>query len=362
MGVVNEAPKPTAGRGTDMKDTAHWFVYMLECENGSYYTGSTDDLARRYGEHRKGTVKSKYTRSFRPVRIARCWSLAGSRGDAQRVEKLIQNMGRKAKNGIVADPESLRQIVIGAYGNDFAIAPYGYGMMEEGAEPARDITRFTARDREKRIDNPYLEEVLDLVARNGNMKRGDLIAGLNDARTEYICRYAFSIPTIDVIEAIAAHSPLVEIGAGGGYWARCLREAGADIIAYDRRPPGEESPWDWRDGNQWFDDTWFHVQEGDETMAGRYPERSLFLCWPPVFDPMAANALRLYREAGGKTLIFIGSRGSTADDDFFRLLEQLKLIRSVRLLSWPGIEDWMWIYDLTPSLPLSRGERGRSQE
>ena len=105
---------------------------------------------------------------------------------------------------------------------------------------------------------------------------------------------------MDVIDEIAAHSPLVEIGAGGGYWARCLREAGADIIAYDRRPPGEEAPWDWREGNQWFDDTWFLVQEGDESMAGLYPERTLLLCWPPIFDPMAANALRLYREAGGK--------------------------------------------------------------
>ncbi|GEM_PF-219458 len=353
MGEETAAPVPTAGRGTDMKDSAHWFVYMLECENGSYYTGSTDDLARRFREHRKGTVKSKYTRSFRPVRIARCWSLAGSRGDAQRVEKLIQKMSRKAKNAIIADPDSLRHIVIGAYENDFLIAPFSHGMLEEAAVPARDITRFTARDREKRIHNPYLEEVLALVERHGELKRQDLIARLNEARTDFICRYAFSIPTIDVIEAIAAYSPLVEIGAGGGYWARCLHDAGADIIAYDRRPPGEEAPWDWREGNQWFDDTWFHVQEGDETMAGRYPERTLFLCWPPIFDPMAASALRLYREAGGKTLIFIGSRGSTADDDFFRMLDSLKLVRSVSLLSWPGIEDRMRIYDLsnTPHLP-----------
>ncbi|HPL18666.1 MAG TPA: GIY-YIG nuclease family protein, partial [Spirochaetota bacterium] len=188
-----------------MKNTAHWFVYMLECENGSYYTGSTDDLARRYGEHRKGTVKSKYTRSFRPVRIARCWSLAGTRGDAQRVEKLIQKMNRKAKNGIVADPDSLRQIVIGSYETDFGIAPYSHEMQDGAAEPARDITMFTAHDREKRIGNPYLVEVMALVARNGKLKRDDLLAVLNEERSDFICRYSFSIPTIDVIEAIVAH-------------------------------------------------------------------------------------------------------------------------------------------------------------
>ena len=144
----------------NMKDTSHWFVYMLECENGSYYTGSTDDLARRYGEHRKGTAKSKYTRSFRPVRIARCWSLAGSRGDAQRVERLIQGMSRKAKKDVIADPASLRQIVIGAYDNDYGIARYHHEAPDAGPEPGRDITGFTAHDRERRISNPYLEEVL----------------------------------------------------------------------------------------------------------------------------------------------------------------------------------------------------------
>ncbi len=342
------APRLTCVPGMNMKDTARWFVYMLECENGSYYTGSTDDLERRYGEHRKGTAKSKYTRSFRPVRMASCWSLAGTRGDAQRIEKLIQGMNRKAKDGVIADPASLRQIVIGAYDDDFAIAPHRFGKPDDVPEAERDITRYAAREGEWKISNPYLEEALALVEAHKKNDREGLLSLLNEARPDYISRYAFSIPTIDIVEEIAACSPLVEIGAGGGYWARCLRGAGADIIAYDSRPPGEEAPWDWREGNQWFDDTWFHVQEGDETMAGRYPERTLFLCWPPIFDPMAANALRLYRAAGGKTLIFIGSRGSSADDDFYHDLEKLKMVRSLKLWSWPGVDDWMWIYDLTP--------------
>lgn len=317
---------------------------MLECENGSYYTGYTDDLERRYGEHRKGTTKSKYTRSFRPVRIARSWSLTGSRGDALRVESLIQGMSRKAKMDVIADPALLRQIVIGAYENDYDIALYHLEAQDEVPEPERDITRFTDHDGERRISNPYLEEVLSLLSEHRKSKREDLLALLCEARPDFISRFAFSIPTIGVIDEIATRSPLVEIGAGGGYWARCLREAGADIIAYDRRPPGEEAPWDWREGNQWFDDTWFLVQEGDESMAGLYPERSLLLCWPPIFDPMAANALRLYREAGGKMMIFIGSRGSSADDEFFQMLGTMEPVRSVKLWSWPGIDDWMWIY------------------
>ena len=45
-----------------------WSVYVLECGDGSYYTGVTNDLPRRLEAHRAGTA-SKYTRSRRPVRL-----------------------------------------------------------------------------------------------------------------------------------------------------------------------------------------------------------------------------------------------------------------------------------------------------
>ena len=39
------------------------------------------------------------------------------------------------------------------------------------------------------------------------------------------------------LRTILAYSPLVEIGAGTGYWARLLRQLGADIVCYDAVPP-----------------------------------------------------------------------------------------------------------------------------
>jgi len=38
-----------------------WFVYILECSDGSYYTGVTCDLARRLSEHKSGKG-ARYTR------------------------------------------------------------------------------------------------------------------------------------------------------------------------------------------------------------------------------------------------------------------------------------------------------------
>jgi putative endonuclease len=341
-----------------MKSTRHWFVYMLECRNGSYYTGYTDDLPRRLDEHREGTPKSKYTRSFKPVRVAGCWRMDGSRGAAMKVERLIQGMKRSMKDEIVAFPDRLAGIVREACGDEYRVVPHDFDASGLVPEPERDVTRYVPGRDEWKIRNPYLEEVLSLLKENKKYKRVELAALLNERRSEIVGRYAFSIPTIDIIEEIAGYSPLVEVGAGSGYWARCLADAGAEIMAYDRRPPDEGLPWDCRGGNQWFDDTWFHVHEGDESMAGRYPERTLLLCWPPIHDPMAVNALRCYRDAGGKTIVFIGSPGASADDEFFRELKKLTMLRSVRLWSWPGSDERMMIFDITPG-PLSHRERGR---
>lgn len=45
-----------------------WFVYMVECRDGSLYTGVTNDLERRLQQHNEGTA-ARYTRSRRPVRV-----------------------------------------------------------------------------------------------------------------------------------------------------------------------------------------------------------------------------------------------------------------------------------------------------
>lgn len=50
--------------------------------------------------------------------------------------------------------------------------------------------------------------------------------------------YAYAPPTAAALAALAARAPLVEVGAGTGYWARCLRGAGAAVAAYDAAPPG----------------------------------------------------------------------------------------------------------------------------
>ncbi len=45
-----------------------WFLYILECQDGSFYTGITKDIERRLKLHNEGKG-AKFTRSRRPVKV-----------------------------------------------------------------------------------------------------------------------------------------------------------------------------------------------------------------------------------------------------------------------------------------------------
>ncbi len=46
-----------------------YFVYILECSDGSLYTGITKDIAKRLDEHNSKNAGAKYTKARRPVKL-----------------------------------------------------------------------------------------------------------------------------------------------------------------------------------------------------------------------------------------------------------------------------------------------------
>lgn len=87
-------------------EEAFW-VYILHCDNDTYYTGYTNDLARRYQSHVDGSGKCKYTRSFKPITIAQCWRVTGGKALAMQVERKIKKLSRQEKEKIIAKPSML---------------------------------------------------------------------------------------------------------------------------------------------------------------------------------------------------------------------------------------------------------------
>jgi putative endonuclease len=86
-----------------------FWVYILLCRNGHYYTGYTTDLNRRYQEHLTGTDKCKYTRSFKPERLAQCWEVRDSKTLALQIEAFIKKLPKKKKEALISNPKELTE-------------------------------------------------------------------------------------------------------------------------------------------------------------------------------------------------------------------------------------------------------------
>jgi putative endonuclease len=70
-------------------------VYVLECRDGSLYTGYTDDVKKRVKKHNAGKA-SKYTRSRLPVRLFASWQFE-TKSHAMKFEALVKKLPRKEK-------------------------------------------------------------------------------------------------------------------------------------------------------------------------------------------------------------------------------------------------------------------------
>jgi putative endonuclease len=76
-----------------------YYVYILQCADGSVYTGITTDVARRLQEHKDGTA-SNYTRSHGAVKILYTEKCA-NRSAASKREAEIKKMSREEKLALI---------------------------------------------------------------------------------------------------------------------------------------------------------------------------------------------------------------------------------------------------------------------
>jgi tRNA/rRNA methyltransferase len=76
-----------------------FWTYILRCADGSYYTGHTDDLERRIGEHQSGLIKG-YTQRRRPIVLV--WSQDfSSRAEALSAELQVKDWSRAKKEALI---------------------------------------------------------------------------------------------------------------------------------------------------------------------------------------------------------------------------------------------------------------------
>ena len=83
-----------------------FWVYILECADGSYYTGHTDDLKKRVSEHSSGSDQSCFTFSRRPLELVYSQEFA-TREEALNSERQLKGWSRAKKAALIRGDWSL---------------------------------------------------------------------------------------------------------------------------------------------------------------------------------------------------------------------------------------------------------------
>jgi putative endonuclease len=99
-------PKPLASAASPhapaatAEPPARWFVYLIECADGSIYTGIARDVAARYAAHACGKG-ARYTRAHPPARLLASAAYA-DRSSATKAEYRVKQLTAAAKRALVA--------------------------------------------------------------------------------------------------------------------------------------------------------------------------------------------------------------------------------------------------------------------
>ena len=89
-----------------------YVVYILECADGSYYTGSAADLSKRIWEHETGALPAAYTFSRRPVKLVWNSEEVARYSDALHFEKQVKGWSRAKKQALIrGDYAAVHEVV-----------------------------------------------------------------------------------------------------------------------------------------------------------------------------------------------------------------------------------------------------------
>lgn len=187
------------------------------------------------------------------------------------------------------------------------------------------------------FENPYFAAVAGAVTvgrcRAALSERGVATAR---ARDQLVREYAWAIPNEAAIRTLVALDPLLEVGAGLGYWAWCVEQAGGDVVTTDPCPPPPDAD------RECYTD----VRPLDATTAiDRFGDgRTLFVCWPGQERTWPADALAAY---DGDTVIYVGcGRGScnAAHDFHRRLFADFELEAMVAIPTFATADDCLEVW------------------
>jgi putative endonuclease len=97
--VATEVSESSADQSPNVTPQKPWYLYLIECQDGTYYAGITTDVVKRYQTHLSGKG-AKYTRARKPRRLlgARVYV---NRSEAAKAEWAIKQLDKREKPGFL---------------------------------------------------------------------------------------------------------------------------------------------------------------------------------------------------------------------------------------------------------------------
>jgi hypothetical protein len=213
------------------------------------------------------------------------------------------------------------------------------------------LTAVRRRRRLRPGENPHLDLACVLAGVTGqdlswSVPRGlDNVLNLPTRRRELAAVFSWAIPGEGALAVLGGYGPLVECGAGTGYWTALLRARGVDVQACDIAPGRRP---------------WTQIAASHAVAAVRASrDRTLLVCWPPYDDDGASYAaVRAYR---GDVLLYVGG-GPGGPTGTVRFHAELELnwapVEQVAVPNWPGLRDRLVVYRRNPvRRPLTGRDR-----
>ena len=100
--IAQTVPSPATEVGERLVDKAPpdapqkpWYLYLIECQDGTYYAGITTDVEKRYQTHVDGKG-AKYTRARKPKRLLGARKYV-NRSEAAKAEWVIKQLDKREK-------------------------------------------------------------------------------------------------------------------------------------------------------------------------------------------------------------------------------------------------------------------------
>jgi hypothetical protein len=146
-------------------------------------------------------------------------------------------------------------------------------------------------------------------------------------RQQLVEEYSWAVPNEEALTYLSEFESLVEVGAGNGYWAHCIEQAGGTVRATDIDPPNE---------------TWTEVEQAAASDCSLQND-AVLMVWPPYDDKMSLTVV----QQKPSHVLYVGEPrgGCTGHHQIFDYFEkEYGLAAKIDLPSYIGINDDLFHY------------------